>query len=264
MIVKDTELSRFTTKRQTQILHQFHKRELNLLVATQVVEEGLNVPACNLVIRLDSITSYPSFIQSLGRARKPGALCYALIDYEKEEIENSKINGYVKYNEKLAQTLEVKAIHVGEEDELDPKLYVDEIPPFNPSGNPDGPMITSTEAVSLVHRYCNALSCDKIATLFPTAWNEEKMENNLKSFKARVLLPIISPIRDVVEGDWMPCKTLAKRSAYLECCKKLWELGELTENLLPKPRSIDNFKCQFLEDLKDELAEEKKTAVGMF
>lgn len=261
-IVADTALSRFTTKRQTQIVNKFHKRELNLLVATQVVEEGLNVPACNLVIRLDSITSYPSFIQSLGRARKQGALCYALIDYENDEKENSKIKGYENYNEKLAQTLEEKAMHVGEDDELSVKPYADDIPPFNPSGNHDGPMITATEAVSLVHRYCNALSCDKIATLFPSAWSEESMKNGLKCFKAYVLLPIISPISDVLEGNWMTDKTLAKRSAYLECCKRLWDVGELTENLLPKPRSIDKFKCQFLEDLKDELAEEKKSTVA--
>lgn len=256
--VKNTALARFNTKRQSQIINQFHKRELNLLVATQVVEEGLNVPACNLVIRFDSIITFPSFIQALGRARKPGALCYALIDEKIEDKENGKINDYVVYNKTLADTLEKNAIHVGGEEESNPRVEEDLIPPFNPSGDRDGAVITSIEAVSLVHRYCNALSCDKIATLFPTAWCESKKDANY--FKARVLLPIISPIRDIVEGDWMTTKTHAKRSAYLECCKRLWEAEELTENLLPKPRSIENFKCQFLEDLKNEFVEEKKTA----
>lgn len=44
--------------------------KINLLVATSVLEEGIDVAACNIVICFDSLTTLRSFIQRKGRARK--------------------------------------------------------------------------------------------------------------------------------------------------------------------------------------------------
>lgn len=43
--------------------------QLNLLVATKVGEEGLDIQTCCLVIRFDLPETVASFIQSRGRAR---------------------------------------------------------------------------------------------------------------------------------------------------------------------------------------------------
>lgn len=41
-----------------------------MLVATTVIEEGLDIPSCNLVIRFDgSSDNLRSYVQSKGRAR---------------------------------------------------------------------------------------------------------------------------------------------------------------------------------------------------
>lgn len=45
--------------------------QLNLLVATKVGEEGLDIQTCCLVIRFDLPETLASFIQSRGRARMP-------------------------------------------------------------------------------------------------------------------------------------------------------------------------------------------------
>lgn len=42
---------------------------MNIIVATSVLEEGLDVQSCNLVIRFDPSATVCSFIQSRGRAR---------------------------------------------------------------------------------------------------------------------------------------------------------------------------------------------------
>lgn len=44
--------------------------QVNIIVATSILEEGLDVQSCNLVVRFDPSSTVCSFIQSRGRARK--------------------------------------------------------------------------------------------------------------------------------------------------------------------------------------------------
>jgi ERCC4-related helicase len=46
---------------------------VTLLVATSVAEEGLDIRQCNVVIRFDLAKTVLAYIQSRGRARKPGS-----------------------------------------------------------------------------------------------------------------------------------------------------------------------------------------------
>lgn len=54
--------------------------QLNLLVATKVGEEGLDIQTCCLVIRYDLPETVTSFIQSRGRARMPQSEYAFLVD----------------------------------------------------------------------------------------------------------------------------------------------------------------------------------------
>ena len=45
-----------------------------MLIATNAVEEGLNVPACHMVVRFDRINTVRSMVQSRGRARQRDAM----------------------------------------------------------------------------------------------------------------------------------------------------------------------------------------------
>ncbi|XP_010495321.1 PREDICTED: dicer-like protein 4 [Camelina sativa] len=62
------------------ILQRFQSKELNLLVATKVGEEGLDIQTCCLVIRFDLPETVTSFIQSRGRARMPQSEYAFLVD----------------------------------------------------------------------------------------------------------------------------------------------------------------------------------------
>lgn len=73
-------------KKQENVLRQFRQHKFNLLIATCVVEEGLDIPKCNLVCRFDLPKTFRSYVQSKGRGRAKDSCYYLLVDSQ-EEIE---------------------------------------------------------------------------------------------------------------------------------------------------------------------------------
>lgn len=57
-------------KAQRETLVEFRARKKNLIIATDALEEGIDVAACNLVICFDPPPNVKSFIQRRGRARQ--------------------------------------------------------------------------------------------------------------------------------------------------------------------------------------------------
>ncbi|KAK2616336.1 Dicer-like protein 1 [Conoideocrella luteorostrata] len=55
---------------QFQTLYKFREGEINCLFATQVAEEGIDIPDCDLIVRFDLYDSTIQYIQSKGRARQ--------------------------------------------------------------------------------------------------------------------------------------------------------------------------------------------------
>jgi superfamily II DNA/RNA helicase len=87
-----------THTQQRDVAAQFRSGNINVLVATSVVEEGLDVSSCQFVIRYDSATTTTAMIQSRGRARaKDGR--YVIFVASKQDIDDN--------NKLLAQEMEM-------------------------------------------------------------------------------------------------------------------------------------------------------------
>ena len=88
-----------TQEEQNAVIKAFRSGKLNLLVATSVLEEGIDVPACNLIIRYQHVTNEISLVQSRGRARTMDSKCYAIIGKgtpkEFQELQNEEKNHLV-------------------------------------------------------------------------------------------------------------------------------------------------------------------------
>ncbi|XP_019633355.1 PREDICTED: probable ATP-dependent RNA helicase DHX58 [Branchiostoma belcheri] len=88
-----------TDAQQMAVLKSFRKGlssedGCNLLVATDVAQEGLDMPKCNFVIRYDFVSNEIGSVQARGRARAKDAECYLLVTAgstnEKRELENQE------------------------------------------------------------------------------------------------------------------------------------------------------------------------------
>ncbi|CAK8991721.1 unnamed protein product [Durusdinium trenchii] len=58
-----------TMAQQSNILSNFRQGKTNVMVATSVAEEGIDIPSCNLVVRMEPAQTVIKFVQARGRAR---------------------------------------------------------------------------------------------------------------------------------------------------------------------------------------------------
>lgn len=56
-----------------QVIQRFKKNQINAIVATSVLEEGIDLQMCNLVISYDVPKEFRGYVQSKGRARMQGS-----------------------------------------------------------------------------------------------------------------------------------------------------------------------------------------------
>ncbi|XP_029980410.1 interferon-induced helicase C domain-containing protein 1 isoform X2 [Sphaeramia orbicularis] len=95
-----------TSAEQKDVLKKFSNGKVNLLIATTVAEEGLDISACNFVIRYGLVTNEISMIQARGRARAEDS-SYTLVETknsgvaEKECVNEYRINMMNKAIEKI-------------------------------------------------------------------------------------------------------------------------------------------------------------------
>lgn len=69
-------------ERQQDIMKKFRDGTCQVLIATSVLEQGIDVAACNVVICFDGVKSIKSIIQSRGRARKQAASFIVFVSTE--------------------------------------------------------------------------------------------------------------------------------------------------------------------------------------
>ena len=64
-------------------MFRFRNEQSNLIVATDVIDEGVDIPACTLVVRYDAPMDFRGYIQSKGRARHRTSHYIVLLPDEK-------------------------------------------------------------------------------------------------------------------------------------------------------------------------------------
>ncbi|XP_034941920.1 endoribonuclease Dcr-1 [Chelonus insularis] len=227
-------------RKQEEVLKRFRIHECNLLIATAILEEGIEIPKCNFVMRYDFPKTYRSYVQCKSRARASDALHVLLV----QSIVSKECIWQLAQYHYIEKILLQKCSNnePTEEEELEADLYSSLIPSYQPLHGENGAMVSFNSAISLVNRYCAKLPSDTFTRLTPEWFINEETVNGQKKYTCSLRLPINSPLKYVIKSHPMPNRAMARRLAALQLCIKLHKENEIDDNLLPIGK--ENFKAR--------------------
>ncbi|CAI0469829.1 unnamed protein product [Linum tenue] len=219
------------TSQMQDTIARFRDGRVTLLVATSVAEEGLDIRQCNVVIRFDLAKTVLAYIQSRGRARKPGSDYILMV-----ERANLSHTAFLRNARNSEETLRKEAIertdlsHIKDTSRL---ISVDPVPGTVYQVPSTGAVVSLNSAVGLIHFYCSQLPSDRYSILRP----EFIMERHEKpggptEYSCKLQLPCNAPF-EKLEGPICSSMRLAQQAVCLAACKKLHEMGAFTDMLLP-------------------------------
>ncbi|TQN73169.1 Dicer-like protein 1 [Colletotrichum shisoi] len=223
-----TGLANMSFKQQVLTIHKFRQAEVNCLFATQVAEEGLDIPDCNLVMRFDLYKSVIQYIQSKGRARRQDSEYLSFIEggngrqarvvlqatYDQNVLrrfcnalpEDKKIMGFDISASVLKGDLHYKTYLI----------------------KSTGAMLTWTSSLGVLANFASSLRQFNDEVLAP----EYVVINQGRNFIAEVQLPAKSPIMHMTGFPHSNMKA-ARCSAAFEMCKELIKKKYIDHNLHP-------------------------------
>ncbi|CAO3607529.1 unnamed protein product [Mucor fragilis] len=236
---------------QNKIISKFRSGELNLLIATNVAEEGLDIQPCNVLFRFDFFHTLISYIQSRGRARKKDSKFIILT-----EANNASQEGMLTEFANLEDEMKAYCQTIPEERNVASKYSIsmdvdydseedylsDEEEDFMADAfivPETGATITKQNAVPLIHKYCSSLPSDSFCVLKPIFENIVTGEG----FICKLILPSNAPFQEM-ESHVCGSKDLARASLALNACVRLRELDALDKHLLPR-----NIRREILGDM---------------
>ncbi|CAK9143613.1 unnamed protein product [Ilex paraguariensis] len=210
---------------------RFRDGRVTLLVATSVAEEGLDIRQCNVVIRFDLAKTVLAYIQSRGRARKPGSDYILMV-----ERGNLSHEAFLRNARNSEETLRKEAIERTDLSHLQGTLKLvsaEATPGTVYQVESTGAVVSLNSAVGLIHFYCSQLPSDRYSILRP----EFIMERHEKpggptEYSCRLQLPCNAPF-EKLEGPVCSSMRLAQQAVCLAACKKVHEMGAFTDMLLP-------------------------------
>ncbi|KAI3825989.1 hypothetical protein L1987_00028 [Smallanthus sonchifolius] len=219
------------TSQMQDTISKFRDGRVTLLVATSVAEEGLDIRQCNVVIRFDLAKTVLAYIQSRGRARKPGSDYILMI-----ERGNLSHEAFLRNARNSEETLRKEAVERTDLSHLRDTSKLISIEPTHGTVyqvESTGAVVSLNSAVGLIHFYCSQLPSDRYSILRPEFIMErhEKPEGPTE-YSCRLQLPCNAPF-ERLEGPVCSSMRIAQQAVCLAACKKLHEMGAFTDMLLP-------------------------------
>ncbi|KAH9890583.1 hypothetical protein C8Q73DRAFT_652216 [Cubamyces lactineus] len=222
------------TRNQQDTVQLFRERRINVLVATSVAEEGLDFPACDLVIRFDPVQHMVGYVQSRGRARHKTSTFIIMVQ-EGSQAQAERYLQFLHSEPQLKQVYQERdlALSTPDEDEDDMQDDPADLAERERFVVPTtGAILSYTSAIGLLNNLCSLIPRDKFTPMHVPKYTGD--------FNATVHLPSSLPLPAdllVYEGPPRRSKKEAKRAAAFLAVKKLHSLNVFDDYLLPAKSS---------------------------
>ncbi|KAH7075677.1 dicer-like protein 2, partial [Paraphoma chrysanthemicola] len=216
-------------RNQQSTLEEFRGGRINLVLATSVLEEGIDISSCHLVICFEQPTNLKSFVQRRGRARKMRSQYFIFIP-DRGSARSPESWQSLEDEMKAAYLDDMRKIELAEErqlqDEGGERFF--EVPMT-------GALLTLDNASQQLYHFCALLASGPFIDTRPQ-FDFTYSESEL--ITARVTLPLLvdPSVRTATSSKAWLTERMAKRDAAFEAYKALYMAGLVNNNLLPAAR----------------------------
>ncbi|EMC95345.1 hypothetical protein BAUCODRAFT_46072, partial [Baudoinia panamericana UAMH 10762] len=213
-------------RQQQNDLLGFRRGDKNLIVATSVLEEGIDVSACNLVINFDQPDTFIAFLQRRGRARQENSRYFLLVSEDDTRASASKWQAEEAKMKREYESARAERAAAEAEDvqALNARSYRVES---------TGALLTINDAKAHLYHFCNtSVQANNYVDTEPDFYAVRGKDN---AWTASVTLPsyVHPDVRSAASRDRWSSEAGAIKDAAFEAYVALHKAGLLTDNLLP-------------------------------
>ncbi|KAI0506601.1 dicer-like protein 2 [Xylaria bambusicola] len=227
---KKRDLGDLNEVKSTVSLEDFRMGKLNLLVATSVAEEGLDIPACNLVVCFNAPPNVKSFIQRRGRARMENSRIIILSEESSDQHKTwAALEDTMK---RLYEDNDRVACELAEFEKLDNDTHIQ--PLRIPS---TGSQLDLDQAKSHLEFFCQKITSGQYIEHRPYFIAEENndLPDGVPKISAVVRLPpsVHKSLRQISGIRRWYSERNAFKDAAFQAYKALYEAGLVNDHLMP-------------------------------